>query len=330
MMKMKKTRTALLYAALAATALGAQAQEAAKPPEADPAPGRRLRVQFLETRQKDEAPPATRPACTLTLHADGPKARVFAGTQVPMTTRAGGTATTTFRNAGLDVEVGVATAADGRYRLDVRFERGSPAPESPGPAATDTNPILRALRGESKITVREGETVTLATAADSVTGEVVRLDVVVGAAPVPRSAAKPARDGRIGVRLLFLRKQGERTVARRPYSVTLEPNGDKASVFSGSMLPVQTPVQGQPTVMLKDVGAGLRLTARRVPDGRYRLDVSFSDGVIVGGASSPKVSTFQSEAQVFAQEGETVAVAMATDPETGDHVEAEVTIEAAK
>jgi hypothetical protein len=325
---MKKTRTAFLCAVLASSALTAQTQEAAKPPEADALPGRRLRVQFLETRQKGEAPPAKTPVCTLILHADGPKARVFVGSQVPMTTHSAGTATTTFRNAGLDVEVAVTSVGEGRYRLDARLERGSPLP--PGTAAADANPILRALRGESRITLREGETIPLASAADSVTGEMIRIDVVVAAAPVPKTAAKAGGDGRLGVRLLFLRKQGEKTVARRPYSVTLQPDGDKASVFSGSMLPVQTSVQGQPTVMLKDVGAGLRLTAHRIPDGRYRLDVSFSDGVVVGGAASPRVSTFQSEARVFAQEGETVTVATAADPETGDLVEAAVTVESVR
>jgi hypothetical protein len=52
------------------------------------------------------------------------------------------------------------------------------------------------------------------------------------------------------------------------------------------MLPLLVNVQGQPTVTLKDVGAGLRLTARRIPDGRYRLDVSFSDGVLSSGRDS--------------------------------------------
>ena len=64
-----------------------------------------------------------------------------------------------------------------------------------------------------------------------------------------------------------------------------------------------------------------------LPDGRYRLDVSFSDGVLSAGKDAPIVRSFQSESQLFVQEGETVTAASAVDPQTGEVVEAEVTVE---
>ena len=82
--------------------------------------------------------------------------------------------------------------------------------------------------------------------------------------------------------------------------------------------------------MLKDVGAGVRLGAHRIGDGRYRLDLSVSDGSLAATNGSPRVQAFQAESRLYLQEGETVVVASGVDPQTGDVVEAEVTIEAAR
>jgi hypothetical protein len=69
------------------------------------------------------------------------------------------------------------------------------------------------------------------------------------------------------------------------------------------------------------LGAGLQ-------DGRYRLDVAFSDGVLAAGKDSPRIRSFESESQVFVHEGETLTIASAVDPQTGEIVEAEATLEA--
>jgi hypothetical protein len=93
------------------------------------------------------------------------------------------------------------------------------------------------------------------------------------------------------------------------------------------MLPLQIRMNDRLTVVFKEIGAGLRLKARRVPDGRYRLDVEFSDGVLVPGKDLPQIRTFESESQLFVQEGEVVTIASVVDPQTGEVVEAKVSIE---
>ena len=324
---MRKTIGFCVWAALVAGAPGARAQESppARPSETEKAPGRRTRVQFQETRQRGEATTATRPY-VLTLHADGKPAKVFVGAQVILTTPGPGAPTSLFKNAGAQAEVAVETLPDGRYRLNAKFEETSVLP---GGVPPGDNPILQIVRGESRLHLREGETVPFASAVDAVTGEVVRVDLTVIAAPQSKAVSAAGGDeARLRARFLLTRRQGDRTIARRPYSVILQAGGkEAANVFSGSMLPVLVSVQGQATVMLKDVGAGLRLTAHRIPDGRYRLDLSFSDGTVSPGASSPSVRAFQSESQLFVHEGETVMVASAVDPSTGDVVEAELTLE---
>jgi hypothetical protein len=82
--------------------------------------------------------------------------------------------------------------------------------------------------------------------------------------------------------------------------------------------------------MLKDVGAGLQLVARRLNDGRYRLDLSVSDGSLAPAAGSPRVLALQAESTLSLAEGETVLIASGVDPQSGEAVEASVTLEAVR
>jgi Flp pilus assembly secretin CpaC len=326
---MRKTIGICSWALLAAAAVALpQESPGAKPPEEEKAPGKRLRVEFRETRQRGEATTAVRP-CVVTLHADAQAASVFVGAQVTMTTSDQGTIAMVFKNAGIEAQASAKTLPDGRYRLDAKFEDSSALGAGGGAAASTavSNPIFRIVRGESRLTLREGETVPLASVVDPVTGEVVRVDVTVTAAPVSKPATSSGGEARLRARLVLVRRQGETTVARRPYSLVVDAGGASADVFGGSMLPVQVRHEGQPTIMLKDVGAGLRLTAHRIPDGRLRLDLGFSDGVLSPAEGSPRLREFHSESQLFAREGETITVASAVDPQSGEVVEAELTLE---
>jgi hypothetical protein len=327
---MRKTIAIGVWMLLAAFS-AAWAQEApAKAPAATEPPGKRLRVRFQEIRGGSTT--ATR-AYTLLLHAGAEGARAFVGAQARITVADKQAPATLFKNAGVETRVRVEALPDGRYRLAAKYERSSVLGAGGGggaPVPAADNPILQVVRGESTVDLREGETVPFASAVDAVTGDVVRVDLTVTAAPVP--AAAPAAGGeeaRLRARLVLVRRQGDAKVVRRPYSLVLQAGGEEAAnVFSGSMLPLQVTVDGKPTVALKDVGAGLRVSARRLPDGRHRLDVSFSDGALSAGRDfSPQVRTFESESQLFVQEGEAVTVVSAVDPDTGEVVEAEVTVE---
>jgi hypothetical protein len=332
---MRRTVAIGLWATLLAAVPTTWSQEApAKAPEATKPPGKRLRVQFQETRLRGESTTATR-ATTLALHADAEAASISVGSQVPIAVAGKDATTTLMKNVGVQGRAKVESLPDGRYRLNAHFEESSVLAPSGGAAVTSgDNPILLVVRGESALVLREGETVPFASAVDPVTGEVVRVDLTVTAAPVPKALPAAGRgEARLRARLVLVRRQGETKVARRPYSVVLQAAGEEAAgkesaeLFSGSMLPLLVKVQGEPTAMFKDVGAGLRLKAQRVADGRYRLDLSFSDGVLAAGRGSPIIRAFQSESQLFVQEGETVTAASAVDPQTGEVVEAEVTVE---
>jgi hypothetical protein len=269
------------------------------------------------------------------LLADAGRARLFIGAQTAVTWNEKDGPTTIFKNVGVTAEVAATTLPDGRYAVDGWFEASQRRrmPSGPGEApVTAGNPILQAVQAQVRLTVREGETVPVASAVDPVTGELVRIDLALAAAPVTRpSASTGSGDARLRAQLVLVRRKGPTTLARRPYSVMLQAGGKEGvKVFSGSMLPVQTKAQGQTTVALKNVGAGLQVTASRIADGRYRLNVNFSDGVLAPGEDSPQLRVFNSESEVFVQAGETVTLASAVDPQTGELVDAELTLEVVK
>jgi len=303
----------------------------AQEPGAERAPGKRLRLELRETRERDGARTASRTS-SLALHADAGPARLFVGAQLVVTVNEREATTNILRNAGTTLDVKVAGRPDGAYEVDVRFEEsrrrrlGEPANDP----VTGRNPVLQVVKGESRVTLREGQTLPLATAVDPVTGELVRMELgLTAGAPPPfargAAGAHPLRAG-----LLLVRRQGATVLARRPYSLVLQPAAGKAEIFSGSMLPLQVRANDGITVALKDVGAGLQLKAQRNDDGRYRLDVQFSDGVLSAGEDGPQVRVFESESQLLVSEGETVTLASAVDPLTGEVVEAELTLEAVR
>jgi hypothetical protein len=319
---------------MAAGMAPAQEQKEAKA-AAEETPGPRVRVRFVETRRSGDKT-TTVPSCAVLLHTGEKGAFLFVGTQVGLRTSDRAAPAVLFKNAGVQVNLTAEALGDGRFRVDASFEDGSllASKGEPAPPPGGANPVLQVLKGESRLVVRAGETVPFASAVDTVTGEVVRVDLVVepvaGAPPVAaRGSDKP--EARMVARFLLQRKQGGKVIASRPYSVALPAGEDRvSSVFSGAMLPLEVTHQGQATVMLKDVGAGARLTARRIPDGRYRIDLSLSDGTVASAGGSPRVQAFQVESRLYLLEGESVTVASAVDPTTGVLVEAELALEAVR
>jgi Flp pilus assembly secretin CpaC len=331
---MRNTIGSCAVAVLLITGVGARAQEGAEeiPQEEAKAPGSRLSVRFEETRLSGDSTTSSR-ACTLSLHADAGGARLFEGTEEVITVHEREATTRLFKNAGITAEVKAASLPDGRYRLDARFEESSAlGAGAVTSGAGGENPILKVVKGESAVTLREGETVPFVSAVDPITGEVVRVDVTVHAAPAPRAVPMGRTDeGRLRGRLVLVRRKGETQTVRRPYTVLLKLDGDEgSSVFSGSQLPVQVKMQERTTVAFKDVGAGLRIKAHRVADGRYRLDLEFDDLVLVPGGDAPRVRGFKSESQVFVREGETLTIASAVDSVSGETVEAQLALERAR
>jgi hypothetical protein len=329
---MKKTRRISTWAAAAWLAAGAAApQEPEKPKATAEAAGPRLRVRLLETRQRGEQVTAL-PPLVLLLHAGDEEASLFAGTQVAL--RTSDRQSVLFKNAGVDLRIKALALGGGRYQLDAKLEQAQVLGASGtaiAPANAD-NPILQVVRSESRLVLRDGEKAPFASAVDPVSGDVVRVEVALDLPAVARKPAAATSPASMRARFLLTRRQGEKVIASRPYSVVL-PDGDEAraaNVFSGVMLPLEAVANGRATVMLKDIGAGLHLEVVRAPDGRYRVGINLSDGTLSPSAGAPRVQAFKVESRLYLAEGETVVVASAVDPQTGDVIEGQLTIEAVR
>ena len=337
---MKKSREAFTWtvAALFLTAGGAPAQERKEAKEAqvgaveEPA-GPRLRVRFLETRRRGEKS-TTVPSCAVLLHAGAKGAFLFAGTQVGLRTSDRAAPAVLFKNSGIQANVTAEALPDGRFRVDASFEYGTLlGTEGQATAVSNEgNPVLRVVKGESRVVVRGGQAAPFASAVDTATGELVRIDLIVEpASPTAPKVTREPADPAVVARFVLHRRKGGQVLASRPYSVAM-PSGEEkvSSVFSGAMLPLEVTHQGQTTVMLKDIGAGARFTALRLADGTYRIDLSISDGTLEAASGTPRVNAFQVESRLYLREGESVVVASAVDPASGVETEAELTIEAVR
>ena len=324
---MKRTIGIHTIVALLVVATGTAQESKEATPSGTETVGPRLRVRFLATRQRGEKTTTT--PTILLLHPGDKGASVFVGTQVALRTSDKGAPTVVFKNAGVQARVTAHAEGDGRYRLEASFEEGAVLEAGGSTAVSGDNPILRVVKSESRLVMRAGETMPFADAVEAVTGDLVRIQIALDTPLAAKTSGVGANpDAGLRARFVFRRRQGEKTIAERPYSVTLQPgDGRAANVFGGAMLPLEVSYEGRPTVMLKDVGAGVKLEAHRIADGRHRLDLSVSDGSLSSASGSPRVQAMQAESRLYLREGETVVMASAVDPQSGDTVEAEVSIE---
>ncbi|MGD8897219.1 MAG: hypothetical protein PVJ73_14390 [Acidobacteriota bacterium] len=129
-----------------------------------------LRGRLVLVHRQGETTTARRPyTVVLTLNGEG-SSRVFSGSQLPVQVKMQERITVAFKDVGAGLRIKGRRVADGRYRLDVEFDDLVLVPGADVPR-------LRGFTSESQIFVQEGETVTLASAVDSVTGETVEAEL---------------------------------------------------------------------------------------------------------------------------------------------------------
>jgi len=178
---------ALTIAVAAAGAVRAQQPPAPATPPPVPAPprmeGALLKVQVVVSRYQGEKKISSQPY-TLSVTANGPRATLRTGVQVPVPTSPlaqtdGKTAVAiNYKNVGTSIDCTAKSVEDGRYRLDLSVDDSSMATDDQSPAFAKGLPQFRSLMiaGETAV-LRDGQTAQLVTAADKVSGEVVKIDV---------------------------------------------------------------------------------------------------------------------------------------------------------
>jgi len=178
---------AVTIAVAAAGAVRAQQPPAPATPPKVPAPptmeGALLKVQVVVSRYQGEKKISSQPY-TLSVTANGPRATLRTGVQVPVPTSpltqtdSKTPVAINYKNVGTSIDCTAKSVEDGRYRLDLSVDDSSMATDDQSPAFAKGLPQFRSLMiaGETAV-LRDGQTAQLVTAADKVSGEVVKIDV---------------------------------------------------------------------------------------------------------------------------------------------------------
>jgi hypothetical protein len=174
----------------------ARAQQPAPPPAAPQAPvpaspsaattreGALLKVQVIISRYQGEKKISSQPY-TLSVMANGPRATLRTGVQVPVPASPLPTAdgktppvAINYKNVGTSIDCTARPLEDGRFRLELSIDDSSLATDDQSPPFAKGLPQFRSLQisGETAV-LRDAQTTQLVTAADKVSGEVVRVDV---------------------------------------------------------------------------------------------------------------------------------------------------------
>ena len=145
------------------------AQQAPAPPKG-PAPTARL--QIVLSRFNGEKRVANQPYVLVTLANGRPKA-LRIGAEVPIAGAAAGTKDSpSYKSIGTNIIAEVTLQDDGRYLVSVTAESSSPYGDD-----KFGRPTFRNHRLEGMSYLRDDQTAEIATATDSLTGEVIRMEV---------------------------------------------------------------------------------------------------------------------------------------------------------
>lgn len=186
---MKNRHAVLLLAAILALPLLALAQAKQEAAEGGKKPGTvyfgpELRIHVLLNEYDGEKKVGSFPY-TLTVEEDFPNpTKLRMGIRVPVAT---GNNQYQYMDVGTNIDCRAKTLADGRYRLTLSVERTSvysvdekKGAELPGNTTPiGAQPIVRNFRVEFNSLLRDGQTVQTTSAADPVSGRVLKVDVTV-------------------------------------------------------------------------------------------------------------------------------------------------------
>jgi hypothetical protein len=151
------------------------AQPAREQPSSAAEPALTVRVHVLLTRHNGEKKVASQPHVLLTV-ADGKTKYLRTGVEVPVAGDVVLKDGVTYKSIGTDIYCIVSPQADGRLLTDVDVNASWIYPEGDKGAA---RPTFRNYRLDGSAFFRDGQTIELASATDSVTGEVVKAEVTV-------------------------------------------------------------------------------------------------------------------------------------------------------
>ena len=170
---MKRYATPLAIAAAMALAVPASAQS----PQT-------LKVQVVIAKYQGDKKISSMPF-TLTVRADGSRASLRMGSQVPIVTttivQSGDKGNQTvpsynYKDVGTSIDCQANRIDDTQFKLDITIDDSAIATEPQG-ASRPEHPSFRSFRSSNTLVLRDGQTAQYTTATDKVSGEVMKADV---------------------------------------------------------------------------------------------------------------------------------------------------------
>lgn len=144
-----------------------------------------LKVQVVIAKYQGEKKISSMPY-TLSVRADGSRASLRMGSQVPVVT------TTivqsdkgnqplpsyTYKDVGTSIDCQASRIDDTQFKLDITIDDSAIATEQAGAGASrPEHPSFRSFRSSNTLVLRDGQTAQYTTATDKVSGEVMKADV---------------------------------------------------------------------------------------------------------------------------------------------------------
>jgi hypothetical protein len=152
--------------------------------------------------------------------------------------------------------------------------------------------------------------------------------------PPPDGATQPRRGQTpLQVRLVLGRQQGQKPIARLPYTLVCVANYEKkTSLRMGVEVPVS--LGDGKGVMYRNVGTNIDCQAGALDDGSFKVNLSVeqsSMGDIPGvSGGNPLFRTFNSQFAAVLRDGQSAVYTAATDPVTGEEATIEVALKVLK
>jgi type II secretory pathway component GspD/PulD (secretin) len=167
-------RYATLLAIAAAMALAATAS-AQSPPT--------LKVQVVIAKYQGDKKISSMPY-SLTVRADGSRASLRMGSQVPIVTTTvvqgdkgnQSVPSYTYKDVGTSIDCQANRIDDTQFKLDITIDDSAIATEPQG-ASRPEHPSFRSFRSSNTLVLKDGQTAQYTTATDKVSGEVMKADV---------------------------------------------------------------------------------------------------------------------------------------------------------
>lgn len=186
---MKRQLLIVALVACALTPIAAQEQTVEKPrPAASPNPGSQvpLKVQFVLSRYQGDKKISSIPYM-LGVLSNSQKTSLRIGTQVPVVMTMGGAGpipqqSYSYKDVGTNIDCGAQNLDNGQFSLTATIEDSSIHLDRSQAAAEQKQalrdvPAFRSFRAAFAVILRDGQTMQYASAADPVSGEVMRVDV---------------------------------------------------------------------------------------------------------------------------------------------------------